>query len=219
MALGEIVKYDEFKKDNISRRDVIEFKGNKNGLIINIKEECDINIIKEQLTNKMVGATKFFKGAKIAKINCSFLDDLEKIELKDYISTTLNVEFMPEEELADVFSGIYEGNTKFVRTTLRSGMKINYNGNVVVIGDVNPGGQVVASGNIIIMGHLRGMVHAGANGNKDAVVVSFNLDAMQIRIGDIIGIAPDGNNQKPTSPEIAYVKENCIIIEPYLNKK
>lgn len=218
MALGEVLKLSDLKKENLSNKDIIEFKGSKSGLIINIKEKCDFLTIKDQLIHKMDSAQKFFKGAKISAINCTFLNDIEILEIRECLSSNFGIEFK-EEERDTVFQGIYEGNAKFIKNTLRSGMKVDYQGNVVVIGDINPGGQVVADGNIIIMGHLRGTVHAGANGNKDAVVVAFNLEPMQIRIGDIIGIAPEENIQKPSCPEIAYVKDNCIIIEPYLSRK
>lgn len=122
-----------------------------------------------------------------------------------------------EEE--SIFDGINEGQTKFVKTTLRSGMKIEFKGNVVVIGDVNPGAQIVAYGNVIIMGCLRGVVHAGANGNKDAFVVAYDLNPMQLRIDNLISIAPDEEFQKPNYPEIAFIKDNFIVIEPYLNKR
>ena len=72
--------------------------------------------------------------------------------------------------------GIYEGKTKFLRKTIRSGQSINYPGNIVIIGDVNPGAEIYAAGNIIVFGNLRGVVHAGTNGNDKAIIAAFKLE-------------------------------------------
>jgi septum site-determining protein MinC len=120
------------------------------------------------------------------------------------------------------FKGIDQGPAKFYRGTVRSGQLISYEGNLVVIGDVNPGGEVVATGNIIVMGSLRGMVHAGADGNKEAIVVAFNLQPMQLRIADVITRSPDEKELKNTFtfiPELAYVKDDIVYIERYLPQR
>ena len=100
--------------------------------------------------------------------------------------------------------------------TIRSGQNINYKGNVVVLGDVNPGAQITAYGNIVVMGSLRGVAHAGSNGNRDAYVAAFYLDPTQLRISDIITRAPDGYYEKPKVPELARIKGDMVYIEPYL---
>ncbi|WP_099187559.1 septum site-determining protein MinC [Tepidibacter mesophilus] len=214
MALGEIIEFKGNKKN--SKKDNVEFKGNKKGLVINIKNCNDFEKVKQEIIQKIECAGRFFIGAKIDSINSDTITDLQRIELKEIISSKFKIEFVEEEP---VFDGIYEGKTKFVRTTLRSGMKIEFKGNVVIIGDVNPGAQIVAYGNVVIMGCLRGVVHAGANGNKDAIVVAYDLNPMQLRIENLISIAPDEEFQKPNYPEIAFIKDNCIVIEPYLNKR
>lgn len=223
MALGEIIEFDEIKKEILEKKDIVEFKGSKKGLIINIKEDYDFDIVKDNIVKKIESAKGFFKGAKIAYIDCKTLNDIQILELKDIINSTFGIEFMDEveesKEKMEIFEGIYEGSTKFVKNTLRSGTKIKFNGNVVIIGDINPGGEIIADGNVVIMGTLRGVVHAGANGNRGAFVVAYNLDPMQLRIADIIAIAPDENFQKPNCPEVAFIKDDYIVIEPYLNKK
>ncbi len=83
--------------------------------------------------------------------------------------------------------------TRFYNNTIRSGQVIEYNGNIVIIGDVNPGALVKATGNIVILGgKLRGGVaHAGTNGNENAYVAAYELQPTQLRIGDIIARKPD----------------------------
>ena len=83
-----------------------------------------------------------------------------------------------------VFTGIYEGKTKFVRKTIRSGQSINYPGNIVIVGDVNPGAEIYAAGNIIVLGTLKGVVHAGTNGNEKAIIAAFKLEPQILQIVD-----------------------------------
>ena len=84
-----------------------------------------------------------------------------------------------------------------VRRTLRSGYSLQHSGHVVVIGDVNPGAEIIAGGDVIVWGHLRGMVHAGAEGNDDAVVCALDLAPTQLRIGGLIATTPRAPRQAP----------------------
>ena len=99
-----------------------------------------------------------------------------------------------------------------VRRTLRSGQAIHHAGHVVLIGDVNPGAEVVAGGDIIIWGKLRGIVHAGAMGDETALVCALQLSPSQIRISSLIARPPDRGRQ-PKVPEIAHVQDGQIIVE------
>lgn len=108
--------------------------------------------------------------------------------------------------------------TKFVNTTLRSGQTLNYDGNIVIIGDVNPGAYVVAMGNIIVLGTLRGIAHAGCNGNKNAVVAAYNLQPTQLRITNIIARRPDNFFKTSKKPEVARIYKGEVLIESYLVK-
>lgn len=210
------------------QENVIEFKGTKKGILIYIKPQYDFEVIKAQLIDKIEKTQTFFKGAKIFDIHCDTLKPHEKEELEELMATRYKIHVLKPEEkgslekdnsVEEVFAGINEGKTKFIQGTLRSGQNIKYEGNVVVLGDVNPGAQIVAYGNIIVMGSLRGTAHAGSNGNVNACVAAFYLDPTQLRISGIITRPPDGDYEKPRTPELARVKDNMIYIEPYLTKK
>jgi len=103
--------------------------------------------------------------------------------------------------------------TVLVQRTLRSGQSIYFDGNVVIVGDVNPGGEVVATGNVVVMGYLRGVVHAGAGGNEKAAVYAFRMRPTQLRIANHITRAPDGDDSGPIVPEIAKIKDGTVVIE------
>lgn len=98
------------------------------------------------------------------------------------------------------------------RGPLRSGQVIRYRGNVVILGDVNPGAQVVATGDVIVLGTLRGLAHAGADGSRSAVVAALRLCPTQLRIADLIRRAPDGDRGR-LQPELARVRDGEIVVE------
>lgn len=108
-----------------------------------------------------------------------------------------------------------DDNTILVRRTLRSGQKVHFDGNVVVVGDVNPGAEIVASGHIIVLGTLRGVVHAGAAGDERAAVLAFRLQPTQLRIANHITRPPDDESAGPEQPEIARIKDNVVTIEVF----
>lgn len=100
-----------------------------------------------------------------------------------------------------------------VQRTLRSGHNIEFAGHVVVIGDVNPGAEIVAGGNVVVWGHLRGTVHAGADGDTEAVICALDLSPTQLRIADQISIAPP--QRKKTHPEVARLVDGQVVAEPW----
>jgi septum site-determining protein MinC len=102
-----------------------------------------------------------------------------------------------------------------IRRTVRSGQVIHYAGTVVVFGDVNPAAEVIAEGDVIILGRLRGVVHAGAAGNEEAVVGALILAPTQVRIGEQVARAPDEKRWHPWPAEIARVRGGQIIVEPW----
>ena len=104
-----------------------------------------------------------------------------------------------------------------VNRTLRGGQEVRTKSSVLVVGNVNPGAQIIAGGSIDIRGTCRGMVHAGAFGNQNAFIVADHLMPTQIRIADLIARSPDtapGDLEKTAKPERASIKDGQIVIEP-----
>ncbi|MFN3976889.1 MAG: septum site-determining protein MinC, partial [Aquificaceae bacterium] len=100
-----------------------------------------------------------------------------------------------------------------VQKHLRSGQKVEHNGDVLVLGDVNKDAQVIATGNIIVMGKLRGIAIAGALGDEKAVVVALEMEPQQIRIGRKVAIMDEEERKSPGYPEIAKIEDGNIILE------
>jgi septum site-determining protein MinC len=101
----------------------------------------------------------------------------------------------------------------FVQRTLRSGYSIKNKGHVMVIGDVNPGAEIIAGGNVVVWGRLRGMVHAGAEGNEQSVVCALDLSPTQLRIADKIATTPQRKGK--SQPELARLKDGQVIAEEW----
>lgn len=117
-------------------------------------------------------------------------------------------------------SGVTSGNATYIKQTLRSGQIVKFDGNVVVYGDTNPGSEIIASGDIIVIGTLRGIAHAGAKGDESCQIVSTNLRATQLRIGSVIGMSSaDSNSQNNSVPECASVLDGKIYIAPLKGKR
>lgn len=108
-----------------------------------------------------------------------------------------------------------EAHTLLIKRTLRSGQSVSFDGNVVIRGDVNPGAMVTCTGDIIVLGALRGVAHAGAAGNTSSEVIAFQLQPTQLRIAGAISRAPDEQTHVPTGPEVARVQDGAIEIAAY----
>jgi septum site-determining protein MinC len=104
--------------------------------------------------------------------------------------------------------------TLMMRKTIRSGQRIEFKGNVVIQGDVNAGAEIIATGDIIVLGSLRGMAHAGSEGKKSSVVVAFSLEPTQLRIASLIAISNSTKQWKKNYPLTARVEEGKITLSP-----
>ena len=109
-----------------------------------------------------------------------------------------------------------------LKTTCRSGEVIRYPGDVVALADVNPGAEIVADGDIIVFGALRGLAHAGAAGDLKATIIALNLESSRIQIGPHIGEAPRAARQSKThrtTPQVAYVRRRSIFVAPFTRRQ
>lgn len=210
--------------------DRLQIRGNKEGIIATIDME-KFDVFQEMLDvliEKLSAGKSFYKGSTI-KIIADFkrVDEAEIEHLKSVLFEEILIkdcfieekDFRKKEEKENtIFNGVYEGKTKFLKKTVRGGQLINYSGNIVIIGDVNSGAEVYAGGNIIVMGRIKGQVHAGVGGNKKAIISALSLQPEVLQIADIITIAPD-DSEKPSYPEVAKIKDDTILVEPYLPNK
>lgn len=214
---------------------VVEFKGTKDGIVLQIRPFNSFDEVIESVKEKLDKSQQFFSGATIIGVEgligeeknrnwlyhfltdtydlqVKSLDSMMKIDpIKEEIIETEIVEEIDEPSIKML--DYNEFDTKIVKHNLRSGMSVVYDGNIVIIGDVNPGAEISAGGNVIVMGKLRGMVHAGKFGDKSTYVIASKLLPTQIRITNVIARAPEGENIDELKPEIAYLKSGKLCID------
>ncbi|WP_278600237.1 septum site-determining protein MinC [Clostridium tertium] len=208
--------------------DRIQIKGTKEGInaTIDMERFSDFDEMLEVLIDKLTAGKGFYKGAslKIAA-NLKNANENDILRLKDVLFEKIQIKECFFEEVkreeqkeSKIFSGVYEGKTKFIKKTIRGGQLVRYHGNIVIIGDINNGAEVYAGGNIIVLGTIKGQVHAGVGGNKKAIISAFSLQPEILQIAEIVTIAPE-DGIKPSYPELAKIKDDIIVVEPYLPKK
>lgn len=205
----------------------LSIKGTIEGLIIHIEGTPLFENIKSELTNKLESHKGFFKSAVFCLEGGNNLDQEQKQSLIELcvdngmihndtiLTTTIGKDRQnPQRNSnnADDFDNMV------INRNIRSGQKVIAKKDLVVVGNVNPGAELVAGGNIVIMGSLKGMAHAGAEGNLFATITAQEMLPSQIRIADIVAYNPDKNKPAPMSQtEIAYVKDNKIVVERFKN--
>ncbi len=215
-------------------KELVEFKGNKRGIILNIKKVVSFDELRNGIIDRLETSVGFFNGAKICAINCDYLSDIQILELKHDIVSRFDIEFIEEadEVKNNSFETKYVNNLRsgenvdfdgdvVVMRDMKPGSQINSKGNTVVMGDISSGARVVSGGNVIVMGSVTGFVHAGAFGNENAYVVANHLNPKVLQIANNMAEAPDDEvyeKKKKISPEIAFVSKGRIIIEDYLSK-
>jgi septum site-determining protein MinC len=217
----------------------IKIKGIRDGLLITVGDG-DWTEAQTGLFNQLQQRASFIQGARITlDVGNHILHASEMGKLRDTLSEmgvilqtilsnspttettsqslglgTRLSKPIPERVTRSLDTNVREGEPGIlVHRTLRSGYKLEYLGHVTIVGDVNPGAEVVASGSIIVWGRLRGVVHAGAEGDEQAFVCALTLSPTQLRIAGQIAIPPQhtGNPQ----PEIAFLRDGQVIAESW----
>ncbi len=188
---------------------------------IKINEEAEQNEIIECLKKKMPELKKMYKDEKNPiKVIGKVLKNKEIDEIQEIIKNQIDVEIefcMPKSLGLSSIRKTYDreidiSETKFHRGSLRSGQKMEVDSSLVVLGDVNSGAEIIATDNIVVLGTLRGLAHAGAKGNKQAIISAGVLDTVQIRIANIVKEI-DRDEEVMHKQAYVYVEDNQIIIE------
>jgi septum site-determining protein MinC len=216
---------------------LIQIKGIRDGLLVTLGEASWSDLVSE-LLQSIESKSSFFQGARVVlDVGAVDLRVADLSSLRDQLSergislwavlsesnvtetTAQNLGLATRiskprpAETAPAAPQLPADAAKWVKGPLRSGASICYEGNVVVLGDVNPGAEIIASGSVIIWGRLRGVVHAGAEGDDTAVVCALELLPTQLRIAGEIAVSP--KKQGKTQPEVARLKNGHLTAEPW----
>lgn len=218
--------------------DRIAIKGTSNGLVITIGSGVWQGLV-EELDSQLGQKAAFFKGGRVAlrvgprQLTRTQLElvgetlnqhnvTLWAVESDDQgtqqaavqlsLETTVTPSKPRTSQSRDTKNN---GDSLVIRRTLRSGQILNHPGHVVIIGDVNPGAEIQAGGDVIVWGRLRGSVHAGVKSGSKAIVCALQLSPMQLRIGTHITLSPADDGSREITPEIASVQDGQIVAEPW----
>ena len=210
---------------------LIQIKGLRDGLLVSL-DDAPWEEQRVALLTQVDEQPAFFQGARLAlDVASQVLHVNELVELRDQLSergiflwavisesptTETTAQLLglatriskprPEENRQFSVEDLGEETALFLNRTLRSGTRIEFAGHVVILGDVNPGAEIIAEGNVIIWGRLRGMVHAGVKGNRNAVICALDLSPTQLRIADEVSAVL--KPQENPKPEIARINKD-----------
>src|SRR5258706_1265586 len=215
---------------------LVQIKGMREGLLVSLGD-ASWPVLQRALMERIEQQPSFFQGARLAlDVGSQILHAAELTTLREQLpergitlwavlsnspATESTSQILglatrihkPRPQEMQAAKGIDDETALWVNKTLRSGTRIEFASHVIIFGDVNMGAEVVAGGSVIVWGRLRGVVHAGAQGNRDAVVCALDLSPTQLRIADEIAVSP-ARGDKP-QPEIVRLKDGRLQAEPW----
>ncbi|OLN23489.1 septum site-determining protein MinC [Domibacillus antri] len=193
----------------------VVIKGTKDGLTLQLNDKCAYNELIEELTEKLDAVTKDGQGALITvsvQTGNRYVTEDEKEALKSLIRQRrhLVVEEIKSNVMTIEEAVRWKEENEIVSFVgrIRSGQVLEVPGDLLLIGDVNPGGTVMAGGSIFVMGALKGVAHAGCYGNKQAVITAAKMMPSQLRISSHLTRSPDRYDEEEiTESECAFINE------------
>lgn len=195
----------------------------KDNIVLKISEEAEQKEIINSLKEKLQELKKLYQDDKTPiLVTGKILKNREIDEIKELIQKSIDVEVKFDSPTTLGLHGITKtynkeisiSETKYHKGALRSGQRVEYEGSLVIIGDVNDGAEIIAGDNIIVIGTIRGLAHAGAKGNKHACIAALSIESPQIRIANVIKEMSREEISSNENKRYAYIgSENDIIVE------
>lgn len=199
----------------------VTIKGTKDGLTLHLDDSCSYDELKKELDRKLSNSSRVQEEQQLISVKVKagnrYLTDKQQEELKDLIRQKRNliVEDLETDVITKAEAEKLRKATEIVPVAkvIRSGQVLEIMGDLLLIGDVNPGGTVKATGNIFIMGTLKGIAHAGSEGNEEAVIAASVMKPSQLRISDCLNRAPDNvQDEENRVMECAYISDSQQIV-------
>ncbi|MGG3469264.1 septum site-determining protein MinC [Neobacillus pocheonensis] len=205
----------------MKNRQNVTIKGTKDGLVLHLDDSCSYEELKKELDQKLSANARTQDERHLITVKVEvgnrYLTEVQQEELKDLIRQKKNlvVDDIEANVITKDEANRMKAETEVVTVSriIRSGQVLEVPGDLLLIGDVNPGGTVIAGGNIFIMGTLKGVAHAGYHGNDQAVIAASSMKPSQLRISDCIERTPESvQDLEKREMECAYIDENREII-------
>lgn len=203
-------------------KNCITINTKRENILIKINEDAEQNEIMVSLKKKLPELKKLYQNADTPiVVTGKILKNKEIDEIQELIKKSIDVKISFDSPRILGLHGIIKtynkeiatSETKFHKGSLRSGQKLEFEGSLVVMGDVNDGAEVIAGENIVVLGSLRGLAHAGAKGNKDAIIAASIIEAPQLRIANVVREIEKEEINTEEIKEYAYLdeKDNMVI--------
>ncbi|AJD91655.1 septation inhibitor protein [Jeotgalibacillus malaysiensis] len=199
----------------------VMIKGTKDGFILKLNDQCGYDVLKEELIDKLSVQYKAPADGQAVKarieVGNRYLTEAQQEEIRQIVhqQKSLLVDEIHSDVLTKAESDqlVREKEMSSMTGIVRSGQVIEVEGDFLLIGDVNPGGMIMAGGNIYILGTLRGIAHAGCYGKQEAVIVASQMIPAQLRIASKLNRAPD-HDDETHEMECAYIDDsNQIVVD------
>ena len=202
-------------------KSIVTIKGTANGLVFYLNnEDSGFGQICAALEERLQSSGDYFINADYvindeSKFTSEELETLDSIMAKYHlIKGKPSAHILPSEDKQEVIYQTVGGNSMLVTKSVRSGQRLSVRGNVIVMGDINPGGEILATGNIVVMGTCRGVLHAGAEGDTNAYIICYNMQAQQLRIASCVATVPTGASKTPL--KMASIQNGAIVLTDYI---
>ena len=182
-------------------------RGIRGGILLRIEPEDDLDGVREALEEHRELLEGKVSVELAARLDLAILD-----LIRDAVSSaggTLQ-DLRPPTAVEQV-----RAETKILARTVRSGGRVESSGSVVILGDVNAGAEIIAGDDIVVVGTLRGLAHAGAHGNDRAVIWAQRIRSPQLRIGPAVAQGDAGDEDLDRGPEVAHLRDGQIVIRPW----
>lgn len=196
----------------------------KERIIVRIMDTATQKEVLETLRKKLPELKRLYQKANTPIfITGKILKNKEIAEIQNLIKESIDVQIDFDSPKVLGLHGIKRtyhqeiknSETKFYKGSLRSGQRMEFEGSLVIIGDVNSGAEVIASENVIVVGNLRGVAHAGAKGNKEAIIAAERIDAPQVRISNKVKELEKEDDEYNIAKTYVYIdsEKDEIIVE------
>ncbi|UJF32000.1 septum site-determining protein MinC [Paenibacillus hexagrammi] len=197
----------------------VTIKGVKDGLVFLLNDTCEWNDLLRELQHKLEKTHQQILTGPIihvhVKLGAREATEEQKEEIRAIIRQKGNllIQSIDSELPAQEDLESEEAAIKMLKGMVRSGQTLRHEGNLLFLGDVNPGGTIISTGNIYVMGSLRGMAHAGVDGDETAIIAASHMRPTQLRIAGIISRPPDEWGIEEAFMEFAYIKDGKMEID------
>lgn len=204
---------------SVAKQHRVTIKGVKDGLVFLLDDSCDFGEVLAELKYKLEKSHQQILTGPIIHVHVKLGKRVASEEERGLIREIIGQKGNLLIQSIESYDPLHlrptpdSSDVKLVQGMIRSGQTLMHEGSVLFVGDVNPGGTILSTGSIYVMGALRGMAHAGVDGDEKAIIAASHLRPTQLRIAGVISRPPDEWAAADSFMEFAYIKDGRMEID------